>query len=38
MRFEKATPESQGVHSHRILDFLNKANEQGLELHSFYAA
>ncbi|MGC6174666.1 hypothetical protein [Lacrimispora sp. 38-1] len=35
MRLEKATPESQGIHSCGILEFLNKVNEQGLELHSF---
>ena len=35
MRLEKATPESQGVSSLAILDFLNKVNEQGFELHSF---
>ncbi|MDF2887418.1 MAG: serine hydrolase [Lacrimispora sp.] len=35
MRLEKATPESQGVHSQTILDFLNKVNEKGFELHSF---
>lgn len=35
MRLEKATPESQGVHSQAILEFLNKVNEQGFELHSF---
>jgi CubicO group peptidase (beta-lactamase class C family) len=35
MRLEKATPESQGVSSGTILEFLNKVNEQGLELHSF---
>lgn len=35
MRLEKATPESQGVHSQAILEFLNKVNGQDLELHSF---
>lgn len=35
MRLEKTTPESQGVRSSAILDFLTKANEQGFELHSF---
>ena len=35
MRIEKATPESQGIHSSAILDFLNKVNEQGFEVHSF---
>lgn len=35
MRLEKATPESQGIPSSAVLDFLNKVNKQGFELHSF---
>lgn len=35
MRIEKATPESQGISSSAILNFLNKVNEQGFEVHSF---
>lgn len=35
MRIEKATPESQGIPSSAILNFLNKVNEQGFEVHSF---
>lgn len=35
MRLEKATPESQGIPSSAILNFLNKVNEQGFEVHSF---
>lgn len=35
MRVEKATPESQGISSSAILNFLNKVNEQGFEVHSF---
>lgn len=35
MRIEKATPESQGIPSSAILNFLNKVNEQKLEVHSF---
>lgn len=35
MRLDKTTPESQGVNSSAILNFLNKVNEQGFEVHSF---
>ncbi len=35
MRLEKATPESQGIPSSAILDFLNKVNQQEFEIHSF---
>jgi CubicO group peptidase (beta-lactamase class C family) len=35
MRLEKTTPESQGISSSSILNFLNKANEQDFEIHSF---
>ncbi len=35
MRIEKATPESQGIPSSAILNFLNKVNQQELEVHSF---
>ena len=33
--FEPATPESQGVPSRAVLDFLEDLNDRGLEMHAF---